>query len=138
MRGDLITKKLPKYKRDAMECIARLCFEELNPKFNDRFTFQDFKLGTYKFEGSYLTITIGGVIKIKLYGDFPMISGGVSSDNSFSYETARKIIAKVSELEKNSPIHDNGDILLITEFNLAYKYLRSVGHRGTRVQYKGE
>ena len=138
MRGDLITKKLPKYKLEAMERIARLCFEELNPKFNDRFTFQDFKLATYKFEGSYLTITIGGVIKIKLYGDFPMISGGVSSDNSFSYETAKKIIAKVSELEKNSPIHDNGDILLITEFNLAHKYLRSVGHRGTRVQYKGE
>lgn len=134
MRGDLITKKLPKYKRDAMERIAYLCFKELNPKFNDRFTFQDFKLGTYKFEGSYLTITIGGVVKIKLYG----IYGGVSSDNSFSYETAKKIIAKVSELEKNSPIHDNGDILLITEFNLAHKYLRSVGHRGTRVQYKGE
>ena len=138
MRGDLITKKLPKYKRDAMERIAYLCFKELNPKFNDRFTFQDFKLATYKFEGSYLTITIGGVIKIKLHGDFPMISGGVSGDNSFSYETAKKVIAKVSELEKNSPIIDNGDMILISEFNLAYKYLRSVGRMGTRVQYKGE
>ena len=30
MTGDLITKKLPKYKLEAMERIARLCFEELN------------------------------------------------------------------------------------------------------------
>ena len=46
MTGDLITKKLPKYKLEAMKRIARLCFEELNPLYNNRFSYADFESAT--------------------------------------------------------------------------------------------
>ena len=139
MRGDLITKKLPKYKREAMERIAYLCFKEINPLYNNRFDYQDFKSAIYKFEGSSLYITLGNVkITVKLYGDFPRVTISSGNQPLISYGIARKIIAKYQELEKSTPLANSYENVLFTEFNLSYKYLRIVGRLGTRIQYKGE
>lgn len=139
MTGDLITKKLPKYKLEAMERIAYLCFKEINPLYNNRFDYQDFKSAIYKFEGSSLYITIGNVkITVKLYGDFPRVAISSGNQPLVSYGIARKIIAKYQELEKRTPLANSYENVLFTEFNLSYKYLRIVGRLGTRIQYKGE
>lgn len=139
MTGDLITKKLPKYKLEAMERIAYLCFKEINPLYNNRFDYQDFKSAIYKFEGSSLYITLGNVkITVKLYGDFPRVTVSSGTQPLISYGIARKIIAKYQELEKRTPLANSYENVLLTEFNLSYKYLRIVGRLGTRLQYKGE
>ena len=139
MTGDLITKKLPKYKLEAMERIAYLCFNELNPLYNGRFSYQDFKSAIYKFEGSSLYITFGNIkITVKLYGDFPRVTISSGNQPLISYGIARKIIAKYQELEKRTPLANSYENILFTEFNLSYKYLRIVGRLGTRIQYKGE
>lgn len=139
MRGDLITKKLPKYKRDAMERIARLCFEELNPLYNNRFSYADFESATYRFQVSWLIISVGGIqIKVKLYGDFPRVVKAAEDQPLISYNVAKKIIKKLQELEKQKYFLNSSDTILITDFNLTRKYLRLAGRLGTRVQYKGE
>lgn len=139
MTGDLITKKLPKYKLEAMERIAYLCFKEINPLYNNRFDYQDFKSAIYKFEGSSLYITLGNLkITVKLYGDFPRVTISSGNQPLIRYDVAKKILSKYQELEKNSPLHNSYENVLFTEFNLAYRYLRTVGRLGTRLQYKGE
>lgn len=55
-----------------MERIARLCFEELNPLYNNRFSYTDFESAIYRFQVSWLISSVGGIqIKVKLYEDFP-------------------------------------------------------------------
>lgn len=139
MTGDLITKKLPKYKLEAMERIAYLCFKEINPLYNNRFSYADFESATYRFEGSWLIISVGGIqIKVRLYGDFPRVVKSAGDQTFISYEVSKKIIKKLQELEKQNYFLNSSDTILFTDFNLTRKYLRIVGRLGTRVQYKGE
>lgn len=57
-----------------MERIARLCFEKLNPLYNNGFSYTDFESAIYRFQVSWLISSVGGIqIKVKLYGDSPRV-----------------------------------------------------------------
>lgn len=138
MTGEVIKRKLPKYKLEAMAVIADECFKELSPKVNHVFSKRDFGSATYKFEGSYLTIfLIGGALRVYLAGDFPRLELSGSNSLLISYDVAKKIKSKHYELIKNTSISVGFENELFTEFNFDSESLRVVGRLGTRVIFSG-
>lgn len=145
MVGQLVNKKLPKYKFDNMETIARLVKDEMGSRGN--LSLESYKGLYFTYQGNTLTISNHSysttVLVIVLGGDFPRISKYMNKDlpainSGFSFTVARRIRKLLYELVNGTPISKTTDEnLLSIKFCVDSKYLSVIGSRGTRYVYKG-
>ena len=145
MVGQLVNKKLPKYKFDNMKTIARL----VKNGIGDNLSLESYKGLYFTYQGNTLTISnhpySTTVLVIVLGGDshFPRISKYINKDlpainSGFSFTVARRIRKLLYELVNGTLISKTTDEnLLSIEFCVDSKFLLVIGSRGTRYVYKG-
>ena len=144
MVGQLVNKKLPKYKYDAMERIAETCYKIMNPILGGSVSSMQFLNSSYTLEGAAVRVDLPrGSCLIVVYGGFPRVvevfgKTVESKENMIPWETAQKVVKAIKELKKNLPQNlGYYERILKCDFTLAYNSLRFWGVQGTRVHYKG-